>query len=144
MTTLERSIIINAAPEAIANITDDATRLPEWYAGIQEATPDATYPEAGGTVQAVYKAAGISFKIKMTSKEYERGRVAATEMDGMITGINRWVYTPQGDGTNVTVTFDYEMPGGGIGQAVNKLIIEKMNADNLEKSLNQLKSLVEG
>jgi hypothetical protein len=36
------------------------------------------------------------------------------------------------------------MPGGGIGQAVNKLIVEKMNAENLEKSLASLKVVVEG
>jgi uncharacterized membrane protein len=118
--------------------------LPEWYSGIQEATPDNTYPEVGGTVAAVYKAAGVNFKIKMTSKEYVRGQVLATEMEGMITGTNRWLYTPEGEGTQVSVTFEYEMPGGGIGQAVNKLIIEKMNAENLEKSLQNLKKLVEG
>jgi hypothetical protein len=35
------------------------------------------------------------------------------------------------------------MPGGGLGQAVNKLMVEKMNAENLEKSLENLKTLVE-
>ena len=144
MTTLERSIVIKATPEAIFELTGDATRLPEWYAGIQEAKPDATYPEVGGTVEAVYKAAGINFRIKMTSTEFVQNQVSATKMDGMITGTNRWVYTPEGEGTRVTATFEYEMPGGGIGQAVNKLIIEKMNADNLEKSLDQLKAVIEG
>jgi len=143
MTTLERSIVINAAPEDIDKISTDPNRLPEWYAGIQEAKPDGTYPQVGGTVESVYKAVGISFKIKMTSEEYVQGQRMQSRMDGMISGINRWTYQPEGDGTRLTAIFEYEMPGGGLGQAVNKLMVEKMNAENLEKSLKNLKALVE-
>ena len=143
MTTLERSIVINASPETIDAITTDPSRLPEWYAGIQEAKSDGTYPQVGGTVESVYKAVGISFKIKMTSEEYVPGQSMRINMEGMISGTNRWTYQPEGDGTRITATFEYEMPGGGLGQAVNKLVVEKMNAENLEKSLENLKALVE-
>lgn len=143
MTTLERSIMINASPEAIDTISTDPSRLPEWYAGIQEAKSDGTYPQVGGTVESVYKAVGISFKIKMTSEEYVQGQSLQARMEGMISGTNRWTYQPEGDGTRITATFEYEMPGGGLGQAVNKLMVEKMNTENLEKSLENLKTLVE-
>ena len=144
MTTLERSIVINATPQTIDTITTDPGRLPEWYAGIQEAKADGTYPQVGGVVETVYKAVGISFKIKMTSEEYVQGQSMQIRMEGMIAGTNRWTYQPEGDGTRLTATFEYEMPGGGLGQAVNKLVVEKMNAENLEKSLENLKALVEG
>jgi uncharacterized membrane protein len=81
--------------------------------------------------------------MKMTSVELQRGQGQTIKMDGMITGSNRWRYGPEGSGTRVTATFDYEMPGGGVGQMLNKLVVEKMNAENLEKSLQNLKSLVE-
>lgn len=61
----------------------------------------------------------------------------------MITGTNRWVYQPEEAGIRVTAVLDYEMPGGGLGQALNKLVVEKMNTENLEKSLSNLKALVE-
>jgi coenzyme Q-binding protein COQ10 len=144
MTILERSIIINAAPEKIEAVTGDGNRLPEWYAGIQKAEPDATYPEAGGAIDVVYKAAGISFKMKLTSLEYISAQKISLKMEGMITGTNQWIYTPEGSGTRVTASLDYEMPGGGIGQAINKLVVERMNAENLEKSLQKLKTVVEG
>jgi hypothetical protein len=60
MTTLERSIIIDATPAAIDAVALDGNRLPEWYAGMQEATSDGVYPAVGGTVATVYKAAGIN------------------------------------------------------------------------------------
>jgi carbon monoxide dehydrogenase subunit G len=144
MTTLERSIEINAGPAAIDAVALNGNRLSEWYTGMQETKADAVYPEVGGTVEATYRAAGINFKMKITSVELVRGHSITLKMDGMITGTNRWVYSPAGEATRVTATLDYEMPGGSLGQAVNKLIVEKMNAENLEKSLNNLKAVVEG
>jgi len=36
------------------------------------------------------------------------------------------------------------MPGAALGKVLDKLVVERMNAKNLEKSLSNLKSLVEG
>jgi carbon monoxide dehydrogenase subunit G len=143
MTTVERSIVINAPPAAIDAIAIDPSRLPEWYAGIHEAKGDSKYPQVGGIVEMVYKAVGVSFKIKMTSEEYAPGQSIKIRMEGMITGSNQWVYQPEDESTRLTVTFEYEMPGGGVGQAINKLMVERMNTENLEKSLKQLKALAE-
>ena len=80
MTTLERSIVINATPAEIDAVTLDGNRLSEWYAGIHESRADAAYPEVGGTVEATYRAAGIAFKVKMTSIEWLRGHSISLRM----------------------------------------------------------------
>jgi hypothetical protein len=144
MTTLERSILIHASPGEIDAITLDGWRLPEWYAGIQQAEPDDVYPHPGGVVHTNYKAAGVNFNITMTSLEHVHGQSLTLQMDGMISGTSRWAYAPEGDGTRIVVTFEYEVPGGGLGQALDRLLIERMNAENLERSLENLKALVEG
>jgi hypothetical protein len=144
MTTLERSIWINASPEEIDAVTLDGRRLPEWYAGIQQAEPDDVYPQAGGTVHVTYRAAGVNFNFSMTSLGHVPGQSLTLRMDGMISGTSHWTYTPEGEGIHVAVTFDYEVPGGGLGQALDRLVVERMNAENLEKSLASLKALVEG
>jgi hypothetical protein len=36
------------------------------------------------------------------------------------------------------------MPGGALGKIVDKLVVERMNARNLEASLENLKALVGG
>lgn len=64
-------------------------------------------------------------------------------MEGMITGINEWVYTPEGEGTLVAATFDDEMPGGVPGRMADRLVVERINDENLEKSLKNLKKLAE-
>ena len=144
MTRIERSIFINATPEEITAISLDGWRLPEWYAGVEQAEPDEVYPEPGGVANLVYKAAGVTFHLTMTSLELVEGQSATYQMEGMITGTNHWVYTPEGDGTWVSATFDYEMPGGGVGKMIDRLVVERMNTENLERSLENLKALVEG
>lgn len=144
MTTLERSIIINAAPEAIDSFTADARRWPEWYPGVEQAEPDDTFPRVGGVTKVVYKAIGTHFNITFTSIEYDYGRSLAYTMDGMMTGTVRYTLTPEGSGTRVTGRFDYDVPGGGLGKVLDKLLLERMNADNLEKSLANMKASIEG
>jgi uncharacterized membrane protein len=143
MTTLERSTVINAPVDAIEAITDDARRLPEWYAGIEQAKPDDLFPEPGGKVELVYKAAGVTFNLTQTAVERVPGQVGVNRMEGMIAGTNRMTFTPEGEGTRVTMRFEYEMPGGGVGKLFDRLVVERMNAQNLEKSLENLKGLLE-
>jgi uncharacterized membrane protein len=144
MTTLERDVFINASADDIQAISDDPGRLPEWYAGIEKAESDGVFPEPGGKVELVYKAAGITFNLTQTSVERVAGQVGVNKMEGMITGTNRLTFTPEGEGTRVTMSFEYEMPGGGVGKLVDRLLAERMNAQNLEKSLENLKALAEG
>ena len=48
-----------------------------------------------------------------------------------------------GDNTTVTQTFDYEVKGGALGKAIDRLVLEKMNAKNAKSSLKKLKDLLE-
>ena len=144
MTKVERSIWINAPGEAVNAVTLDGRRLPEWFAGIEKAEPDGVYPEPGGKVKMVYKAAGATFNLTLTALELVRGKHATFRMEGMITGTNHWDYTPENNGTRVSATYDYEMPGGALGKVADKLVVERTNTKNLEKSLEALKALVEG
>jgi hypothetical protein len=142
-TVVEKSIIIHATPAEVDAVTLDGSLLPQWYAGVQTAEPDATYPEAGGVVNMIYRSAGINFKMSMTSLRLVKGESLLLKLDGMITGKSRWFYVPEGDNTRVSCRFEYEMPGGSLGQVANKLVVERMNVQNLEKSLEDLKALVE-
>ena len=144
MTELERSIVIKGTPEEIDTITSDAERMPEWYAGITKATSDGVYPDPGGKVEFTYKAAGITFEASQTSLVNEFGKYGKMKLEGMITGIFEGILEPVDEGTRFTLKLDYEMPGGGVGKIVDKLVVERMNAKNLEESLENIKALVEG
>lgn len=144
MTKVERSTLIHAPLESIVAIVDDPHRLPDWYAGIEQVEPDDLFPKPGGKVDMVYKAAGVTFNITQTSLERVPGQSGVFQLEGMIAGKNRMTLEPEGEGIRVTMAFDYEMPGGGLGKVMDKLLVERMNIQNLEKSLENLKALAEG
>ncbi|UCC89144.1 MAG: hypothetical protein JSV81_07510, partial [Anaerolineales bacterium] len=66
------------------------------------------------------------------------------QIEVMITGTNHLTYTTEGESTRFTMLLENQMPGGGMGKVLDRLLVERMNAQNLEKSLANLKALVEG
>ena len=144
MTKVKRSIVIEATPEEIEAVHNDINRLHEWFAGIDKVKWDGgVYPKPGGKVNLTYKAAGITFKITNTCLEYEYSRIGRYKMEGMITGNYEEILEPVEGGTRFTMKFDYQIPGGGVGEIIDRLFVEKMNIKNLEDSLKNLKILVE-
>jgi hypothetical protein len=71
MARVESSILIDASTDAIDVIALDGNRLSEWYVGIEQAAPDDLYPEVGGQVSLVYKAAAVTFNLTLTVQELE-------------------------------------------------------------------------
>lgn len=144
MTTINKSIWINGDMAAIDKVIDDNMRLPEWYAGVIASDPDPGYPaEVGTTNRIKYKSAGITFDVVLTSLTYEPQGDRSFELSGMIGGINHWSFQSEGSGIRVTLKFEYEMPGGGLGKIADRLLVERTNEKNAETSLNKLKELVE-
>lgn len=144
MTHVERDIFVNAPPEEIAAYAMNPNNTPEWYEGVVEVNPDYETPVVGGKNNQVYTAAGNRMEMTLTVIEYEPNRVIAFEMDGMVSGTLRWIYTPQYGGTHVQAVIDYEMSGGLLGKIADKLVVERMNVSQLEKSLENLKAKAEG
>lgn len=142
-TRLESSVYVNAPVESVEAILYDGYRFPEWVMGVTQAQPDDAFPNPGGAVQIVYSVVGINFPVTLYSTEVYPGESATTQFEGAINGANYWQFQPEGDGTWVTCVFEYEVPGGGLGQAIDRMMFEKKNAENLERGLNNLKALVE-
>ncbi len=143
MATVKRSIVINASLEDVTVVTEDPNRMSEWYVGLEDVRPDETFPEVGGTAEFVYKAAGLNFTVKQTATEHDPGKHSAYKLEGMITGTLEENWDQEGDSTRYTLEFDYQMPAGGVGKVVDKLLVERMNTQQLEQSLENLKALVE-
>lgn len=143
MTTMQREVVINATLETVDSIATDVSRWPEWYPGIEQAVPDANYPQVGSVVQVAYKAAGMNFNLTFTVSDYDYLKTIAFDIAGMMTGTTRYTLSQAGSGVKVVGKFDYEVPGGGLGKIADKLVIERMNTQNLENSLKNLKQLIE-
>jgi len=143
MAIVQRDVQIRASPQETMILLSDASRWPDWYPGMTEPNITAPFPEEGGKVAFKVKSAGVSLPITETVLEYQPDRLQLFQMEGMLSGRARWELTPQGDGTRLTATFDYALPGGVLGKIADALIVKRMNGNSLEKGLNNFKALVE-
>ncbi len=144
MAIVQRSVQISRAPQDTMEHLSDAARWPDWYPGMTKVSITAPFPEPGGKVSFKVKSAGISMPITETVTDYQPGKLQILQMEGMLSGRASWELTPEGDGTRLTTTFDYALPGGVLGKAADALIAKRMNSKTLEQALKNFKGLVEG
>jgi coenzyme Q-binding protein COQ10 len=143
MAIVQRNIQIKASPQETMALLSDAGRWPDWYPGMTEISITAPFPEEGGKVVFKVKSAGISMPLTETVVEYQPGKLQVLRMEGLLSGRARWELIPEGDGTRLTTTFDYAVPGGVFGKIADSLIVERMNVRSLEQGLQNFKALVE-
>jgi carbon monoxide dehydrogenase subunit G len=144
MTIVQRSVRIKSSPEHTMVLLSDARRWPDWYPGMTDVDVTAPFPEAGGKVAFKVRSAGLSMPITETVVDYQPGRLQLFQMAGMLSGSARWELVAEGDGTRLTTTFDYTLPGGVFGKVADALIARRMNVKSLEQGLQNFKALVEG
>jgi carbon monoxide dehydrogenase subunit G len=143
MAIVQRDVQIKASPQETMALLNDASRWPDWYPGMTEVNIAGPFPEAGSKVAFKAKSAGMSMSITETVLEYEPDKLQLLQMEGMLSGRARWELTPEGNGTRVTTTFDYALPGGVAGKLADALMVKRMNGKSLEKALSNLKALAE-
>jgi carbon monoxide dehydrogenase subunit G len=143
MAIVQRNVQIDASPQETMALLSDANRWPDWYPGMTELTITGPFPEVGGTVAFKAKSAGMSMSITETVLDYRPGKLQLLQMEGMLSGRARWELTPEGDGTRLTTTFDYALPGGVFGKIADALMVKRMNGKGLEEGLKNFKALVE-
>jgi carbon monoxide dehydrogenase subunit G len=143
MAHVQRSVTIKASPEATMAFLTDADRWPDWYPGLSDVHVVAPFPEEGGKVTFKVKSAGVSMQLTETVLEYQPAKLQVFQMEGMLSGRARWQVVPEGDGTVLTTTFDYALPGGVFGRIADALVVKRMNARSLEQALQNCKALLE-
>jgi carbon monoxide dehydrogenase subunit G len=143
MAMVQRNIQINAPPQETMALLSDASRWPDWYPGMTEINVVDPFPEQGGKVSFKVKSAGVSMPITETVLDYQPGKLQLFQMEGMLSGRARWEVAPEGDGTRLTTTFDYALPGGAIGKLADAVIVKRLNGKSLEEGLNNFKALAE-
>ena len=144
MAYVERSIYIAAPADHIWNFAMQAERLPEWFTGVSEVQVDDNYPEIGSGMDLVYKAAGATFTLSSTVEDMSEAEHIIFGLDGMVSGTNSWYYEPQEDGgTVVTYINDYEMAGGALGQALDRLVVQRQIEKQVDSMLENFKAFAE-
>src|SRR4051794_12496750 len=143
MAIVQRNVQIKASPQDTMALLERCQPLAGLVSGHDGDRHRRSLPRRRGKVTFKVKSAGMSMPITETVLDYRPGELQLLQMDGMLSGRARWELTAEGDGTRLTTTFDYALPGGALGKIADALIVKRMNARSLEEALHNFKALVE-
>jgi uncharacterized membrane protein len=119
---------VNAPVEHVFGVAIDVDHMPDYNPYMEIRNLSGPFNIVGTTFDSTIKVLGRTTEAIGTVAEIELNRLIH------ITGVNRdgqaksdWVYrfTPEGSTTTVSVDIDYEVPGGVLGEAVDKVVFER-------------------
>ncbi len=143
MTTIERSATISASAEEVDDLLMDVTQVAEvWDA--HSAEPDEVWPAPGGKLVSIKKMAGMSMTTNFTMIEHTRGKSHQAKMSGAFDGVMSWTFAPENGGTHLTINMEYDIGGGALGKAVNKIVIERAVTSTADNLIKNVKAIAEG
>ena len=143
----EKSIEIRAPPEKVWEMLA-FDRIPEWEETYShhvrvEYTSEVHTPEdkyrVGASAQYTLKRGELDLEIT-ESRENEK---ITYRVKGVWNGFVTYILEPVDEGTKFTWVEDYEMPLGVLGKFIDKLYYKRMAEKSYEKSLENLKNILE-
>ena len=144
MPVIENSVTIKVPVETVFDFMDDPANYSKWFQGIRDAVGiKRTEEHIGDSWTTKYSVLGINMDIEQKVTEWDKNARVVISMGGMMPGSLTTTLSGDGDSTKVTQTFDYEVKGGAVGKAMNSMVLERMNAKNATRSLDDLKDLLE-
>lgn len=140
-------ITIHAPVEEVWDAALDPNRLGEWvtiHKKLEEA--DEGPPREGMRMKQSLVLRGASFKVSWELTECRENEFAKWEGRGPARSYARteYTFTPNGDGgTEFHYVNEFKAPGGPLGRAASKALVGGLPRREAEKSLAQLKELLE-
>ncbi len=142
MAKVEGSVHINVPPDQVLEAVLDIPGLPEVIPSLEKVW-DIQGHGAGCTYQWQYKMSGMSFEGDAEITEATPERLMLNTVGGIP---STWLYefTPAADGTDLKLSVEYTVPGSVLGALADKLVVERQNQNEVNQSLANLKTRLEG
>ena len=146
MPRIERSVDLPGPPEEVFALLTDLERLPEWATIVVETRDVSEVPlRPGCTFRQTVRVLGHDIESEWRVVALEAPRLVSYEASsptGARLAMTQRV-EPSNGGSRVDLELDYELPGGVIGAAIDRLYFERHNEEEAERSLANLRSLLE-
>lgn len=140
-------ITIDAPVEAVWDVMLDAQRLEDWVTIHKKLeSADSGPPRKGMRMKQALVLRGATFKVDWELTECEEHRHAKWEGRGPARSIARTEYTlteNQSGGTDFHYVNEFKAPGGALGRVASKALVGGLPKREAEKSLSNLKKLLE-
>jgi ligand-binding SRPBCC domain-containing protein len=147
MTTIIKTIAINAPRETIRQFYAHPVHTPKWSPRLTLWEPEDAWPAAGSKTKMGVKSGGIKAEGIATTIAYDEATMAHhfRFVPTNLAPMDFWVtFEERGGKTTVVYKVEYTIPGSFLGQALDKLFVERQNARDIEQQLVNLKALAEG
>ncbi len=146
MANIQRDIEIQASPEKVFEELINWLELSRWSTvTVEHIGPDRA-TRVGEEFEQKIRVAGIPLQTQWRVIELDPPRLVAYDVTA--TGGGRMTMhqrvLPAGDTTRVELELDYDLPGGFLGEALDRAFVERRNEREAEQSLQNLKDLCEG
>jgi uncharacterized protein YndB with AHSA1/START domain len=140
-------ITIDAPPEKVWKVILDANRLDEWVTIHRKLeSADSGPPREGMKMKQALCLRGATFKVSWELTELDDGSRAVWEGRGPVRSYARTEYhlaENASGGTDFHYVNEFKAPGGPVGKAASKALVGGLPKREADKSLAQLKKLLE-
>jgi uncharacterized protein YndB with AHSA1/START domain len=142
MTTIEKSIVIEAPVKQVFSYLEEPEHLPEIWPSMVEVKDVATVPTGGHRFHWIYKMAGKRFEGDAETLEFELDRHLVRKSTGAVPSTFDYTFTPENGGTRIDMKADYEIPESLLGKLAKPFLL-KLNEREAETVLANLKDRLE-
>ncbi len=146
MAKIKRDIDIQVPPEDAFEALIDWSRLSDWSTVTQSHEGADRCSGVGEEFDQQLRIGGVPLQTHWRVVEFEPPRSLAYEVTAMARGrmTLRQRVASSGEGARVEFDVDYDLPGGFLGEALDRVYVERRNEREVEHSLQNLKDLLEG
>jgi uncharacterized protein YndB with AHSA1/START domain len=142
VTTIEKSITIDAPVQRVWDYVEDPLHLLEIWPSMLEVKDVETLPEGGHRYHWLYKMAGMQFEGDSETIELEPERHFVQRNTGQIPSTFDWTFTPTNGSTKIDLRTEYEIPQSLLGKLAEPFVL-KLNEREADTFLANLKDRVE-
>jgi uncharacterized protein YndB with AHSA1/START domain len=142
VTTIEKSIVIEAPVNEVFTYLTQPLHLPEIWPSMVEVKDVETMPKGGHHYHWVYKMAGMRFEGESETLEFEPDRHFVSKTTGQIPATFDYKFTPENGGTRVDVKTEYEAPSKVLAKLAEPFV-RKLNEREADVFLANLKDRLE-
>ena len=146
MAKIRRDIEVRATPEEAFEALSNWSRLSDWSTVTISHDGADRGSGVGDEFDQQLRIAGVPLRTHWRVVEFEPPRTRTYEVTAMAAGLMtlRQEVSPSGEGSRVEFDVDYDLPGGFLGEALDRVYVERRNEREVEHSLQNLKDLLEG
>ncbi len=144
MAKLHKTTTIDEAAQKVFKILEDPNNMKLYVPAVTQVSDvKQSDRRIGDTWRITYTLMGIHFDQLFTRTEHSPNKRLAAKFEGGMNGSLSFTLEPEADSTKVSFDVDYQISGGVLGKAADKLLMERMNEKNSERMLENLKMMIE-